>query len=317
MTKTSFGSAADPAAALEAAERRLLAAHGVPYDRDTLQLRDPECRVAVRVVGDGEPLVLIHGSGMCAATWTPLLPFLPNRRVIALDLPGFGLSDPHPYAGRSLRAHAVAQLSSTLDALELAKATIVGTSLGAMFGLCLALEAPDRVERLICLGVPAVALAGMKGDAYFRAMTTPGIRRLVARAPVPGSAKKVRRATRSALGRHAAGLLGDEFFEVVRAAMLMPGWSEAMSSHLNLAMRFGRPRPENVLGDAELAGMQVSVDFIWGEDDRYGAPEIGKRATRVMPDARLHVMPGGHAPFLDDPAACARIIDAATRRVTI
>ena len=305
-----------PAAeALQDAEARLFAAHDVSYERRALRLRDPACDVAVRIVGDGEPLILVHGSGMSASTWAPLMPFLGGRRVIALDLPGFGLSDEQSYAGRTLRAHASAQLSSLLDALQLPMAPLVGTSLGGMFALCFALDAPERVERVVAVGVPAVAFPGMRADGYFRAMTTPGIRRLVSRAPVPSTAAKVRRLSEPALGKHAARLQRDEYFEVMRATMAMPGWRTAMVSHLNLAMRSGRPRPENVLGDDELGRFRVPVDLIWGEDDCYGGPEIGERAAGLIPDARLHVMPGGHAPFLDDPSRCGGLIIGACQRV--
>ena len=53
--------------------------------------------------GDGPPVVLVHGSGMSGSTWAPLMPYLPANRLIAVDLPGFGLSDPFDYSGRSLR----------------------------------------------------------------------------------------------------------------------------------------------------------------------------------------------------------------------
>jgi pimeloyl-ACP methyl ester carboxylesterase len=100
----------------------------------------------------------------------------------------------------------------------------------------------------------------------------------------------------------------DEFFEVVTAGMRMPGWREAMWTHLNLALRFGRGRPENVLTDEELRSLATPVQFIWGQDDVYGGPEIGHRAVALMPAAGIEVMPGNHAPFLDDPERCAALI---------
>ena len=90
--------------------------------------------------------------------------------------------------------------------------------------------------------------------------------------------------------------------------MLMPGWRTAMSSHLNLALRSGRARPENLLTDDELRSIVPPVDMIIGDDDVYGGPAIAERAAALMPDARVHVMPGGHAPFADDPARCAELI---------
>lgn len=292
----------------EDAERRLLAELGVTATGRRLRLADPALGVRVLETGAGEPLVLLHGSGMSAPTWGPLLAQLQGRRVSAFDLPGFGLSDPHDYTGRSLREHAVAQIGSMLDALELDRATIVGTSLGAMWALCMAHARPDRVEAVVGLGIPAVALPGMRGAAYFRAMTTPGVRALVSRAPAPRSAKATRRATAKAFGRHASKTLPDSYFAVVRATMLMPGWRVAMSSHLNLAMRSGKARPENVLSDDELRSIEAPVLFVMGDADVYGPPSVCERAAALMPHARVEVMRGGHAPFLDDPARCAELI---------
>jgi len=313
MTVTSASHAAphadaDPAHGFEDAERRLLGEYGVSARGRRLRLADPALAARVLETGGGEPLVLLHGSGMSASTWAPLLPHLQDRRIHAFDLPGFGLSDRHDYSGRSLRRHAVAQVTSMLDALGLERATIVGTSLGAMWGLCMALERPERVRSVVGLGIPAVSLAGMRGDPFFRAMTTPGVRALVSRAPAPKTAKATRRASKKALGQHAAALLPDSYFDLMRATMTMPAWRLAMSSHLNLAMASGRPRPENLLTDDELRSIEVPVRFILGDDDVYGGPEIVKRAAALMPDARVHVLAGGHAPFLDEPQECAALI---------
>jgi pimeloyl-[acyl-carrier protein] methyl ester esterase len=301
-----------PAAeAFQAAERRLLDEYGIAARSRRLALADPALHVRVLETGAGRPLVLLHGSGMSAPTWAPMLARMDGRRVHAFDLPGFGLSDPHDYAGRTLREHAVAQIGSMLDALGLERATIVGTSLGAMWALCMALEQPERVTSVVGLGIPAVALAGMRGNAFFRAMTTPGVRALASRAPAPKTAKATRRAMAGAIGRPALATLPDSYLEVVRATMLMPGWRLAMSSHLNLAMRSGRARPENLFTDDELRSIRVPVRLILTDRDVYGGPEIGRRAVALMPDAVLDVLPGGHAPFLDDPELCAQLVSSA------
>ena len=302
------GSAAQ---AFLAAERRLLDEFGVAAESLRLPLADPSLQLRFLETGHGEPTLVIHGSGMSAPTWAPLLAELPDRRIHAVDLPGFGLSDPHDYTGRSLRRHAVAQVGSMLDALGLERARIVGTSLGAMWALCMALEQPERVVSVVGLGIPAVSLPGMRGNAFFRAMTTPGVRALVRHVPVPKSLNGMRRASRDAMGRHAVDRMPDAYFDVVRATMLMPAWRTAMYTHLNLALRSGRPRPENLFTDAELRSIEVPVRFILGDADVYGGPEVGERAVKLMPDARLDVLPGGHAPFLDDPARCAELIRAA------
>ena len=298
----------DPTTAFEAAERRLFAACRVQVAARRVRLADPPLAVRVLETGEGPPLLLVHGSGTSASTWAPLMPQLAGHRLIAPDLPGFGLSDALDYGGRSLREHAVAQLSSLLDALELERVPIVGTSLGAMWALCLAVDAPERVTAVAVLAVPAVALPGMRGDPFFTALSTPGVRHVVARIGSPSAAATRRSMAWGAMGRRAAELAPDGFFATIHEGMRQPGFRTAMLSHMWLAMRSGRPRPENFLSDAELRDIAAPVLMILGDEDPYGSPEIGRRATALMRDAELEVIPGRHVPFLDDTERCAVLI---------
>jgi pimeloyl-ACP methyl ester carboxylesterase len=303
-------------AAFDRAERLLLRASGVEVGSRRVRLADPPVAVRVLEAGSGPALVLVHGSGMSASTWAPLMAHLGGHRLIAFDLPGFGLSDAFDYSGRRLRSHAVAQLTSLLDALELTQVPIVGTSLGGMWALCLALDAPERVTAVASLGVPAVALPGMRGDPFFTALSTPGVRRLFARVRPPNVATTRRSLARGVIGPRAAERAPEGFFEVVHEGMRQPGYRTAMLTHMQLAMRLGRPRPENLISDAELQQIAVPVLMIWGDEDPYGGPEIGRRACAMMPDARLEVIPGRHAPFLDDPERCGALIDDLVRHAS-
>ena len=271
--------------------------------------RTPSLDVAVRAVGQGPPLLFVHGSGMSAATWAPLLGQMPGHRLLAVDLPGFGLSDPHSYTGRSLRAHAVAQLTSLLDALDLERVRVVGTSLGAMWALCLALDAPERVDGVVALGVPAVCLPGMTGDAYFRLMTTPVLRALISRAPAPssreeGARRDEERARRAARPRRSA---------TSSTRWSAPAWRCPPGGH-----RCARTSTSRC-AVAALAPRTSSPTTSWAASRRTctssGAtptstarPRSGSGRCRSCPHARLDVIPGNHAPFLDDPRACARLI---------
>jgi pimeloyl-ACP methyl ester carboxylesterase len=306
----------DPRLAFEQAERRLFAECDVQVATRRVRLADPPVAVRVLEAGDGPPLVLAHGSGMTASSWAPLMPYLGRHRLIAFDLPGFGLSDAFDYSGRSLRSHAVAQLTSLLDALDLERVPVVGTSLGGMWALSLAVDSPNRVAAVGSLGVPAVALPGMHGDPAFTALSTPGLRQLVARIGSPSATMTRRALARGAVGPAAAERAPDGFFEVVHEGMRQPGFRTAMLSHMQLALLVGRPRPENFLSDTDLRQLAMPVLMIWGDADPYGGPEIGRRACALMPDARLEVIPGRHAPFLDDPERCGALIDDLVRRAS-
>jgi len=193
---------------------------------------------------------------------------------------------------------------------------IVGTSLGGMWALCLAVDAPARIAAVASLGVPAVALPGMHGDPFFTALSTPGLRQLAARLRPPNVATIRWSGARGVIGPRATERAPDGFFEVVYEGMRQPGFRTAMLSHMSLAMRFGRPHPENLLSEDELRQLSVPVLMIWGDKDPYGDPEIGRRACALIPDGRVEVIPGRHAPFLDDPERCGALIDDLLRRAT-
>jgi pimeloyl-ACP methyl ester carboxylesterase len=302
--------------AFEEAERRLFAACGLAVRTRRVRLADPPLAVRVLEVGEGPPVVLVHGSGMSASTWAPLMAHLPGHRLIALDLPGFGLSDPYDYGGRSLREHAVAQLTSLLDALELQRAPVIGTSLGGMWALCLAVGASQRITAIASLGVPALALPGIRSIAFFTALSTPGLRHVFARMRSRSVATTRRSMAGGVVGPRGAALAPDGFFATVHEGMRQPGFRTAMTSHLWLAFRMGRPRRENFLTDAELREIAAPVLMIWGHQDPYGGADMGRRAAALIPDAQLEVIAGRHAPFLDDAPRCGALIGELLQRAS-
>lgn len=102
--------------------------------------------VAVRTAGDGPPALFLHGWGGSSRYWLLALQTLAqHRRVIAIDLPGFGATPPN---GSAAFASLATTALACADALELERCAIVGHSLGAGVALLLAAAAPERVERL-------------------------------------------------------------------------------------------------------------------------------------------------------------------------
>lgn len=120
----------------------------------TQRLSDPFGPVAFRVAGEDQPgkapLVLIHGVGMQSSAWGPQIDVLSkSRRVIALDMPGHGSSDPIP-AGSELSVF-LDWLLAVLDALDVRRVNLVGHSMGAMIAGGFAVCHPERVERVALL----------------------------------------------------------------------------------------------------------------------------------------------------------------------
>ena len=90
----------DPMAALREAEDRVLESVGIPVERQDIQIHGT--RLHYLCCGDGEPLLMLHERGLAGATFAPVLPQLgEQRRVITLDLPGWGLSDKPVFTGHT------------------------------------------------------------------------------------------------------------------------------------------------------------------------------------------------------------------------
>lgn len=129
---------------------------------DARYVRTGGVQTYVHDIGQGAPVLLIHGSGpgvSAWANWRPVMPALARqRRVIAPDMLGFGQSD-RP-AGQTYNMDVwVQQAIDLLDALDLPQVDLVGNSFGGGLALALAIRAPERVRRLVLMGAVGVPFA--------------------------------------------------------------------------------------------------------------------------------------------------------------
>lgn len=146
----------------------------LPFYPEPISYVDVDGRqLAVYDGGEGEPVVLIHGLGTNLAFWRETIPALEaaGRRVIALDLPGYGLSDKADVSG-SMPDFAAA-VAGTLDALDVAEADVVGISMGGQIALTLALDHPDRVRRLALLSPAGIETFTEAEAMGMKALVTP------------------------------------------------------------------------------------------------------------------------------------------------
>jgi len=117
-----------------------------------VRLRDVSLNVAE--VGEGPPLVLLHGWPQHGWMWRKLLaPLAAEYRVIAPDLRGFGRSDAPP--GGYLKRTLAADVLELLDALGIDRARVLGHDWGGWVSWLLALEHSDRIERFATLDITA------------------------------------------------------------------------------------------------------------------------------------------------------------------
>jgi pimeloyl-ACP methyl ester carboxylesterase len=117
--------------------------------------------VSVIDLGDGEPVLFIHGLGGSWPNWLEQLPVVSQgRRAIAFDLPGFGGS-PMPAEPISIEGYArvVAEL---MDALQIPSAAIVGNSMGGEITAELAIGDPGRVQRMVLVSPAGLSTAVLR-----------------------------------------------------------------------------------------------------------------------------------------------------------
>jgi pimeloyl-ACP methyl ester carboxylesterase len=97
----------------------------------------------------------------------------------------------------------------------------------------------------------------------------------------------------------------DELIDALRFSARQPESAASVASLHRTLDRFRAPAPETVMTGGELARVSVPALFVWGRDDPYLAPAAARPWVAKVPGAVLHEVPGGHAPWLDDPAAWA------------
>lgn len=247
--------------------------------------------------GAGEPLVLIHGIGHRLQAWEPVFGRLEERHeVIAIDLPGFGLS-PVPEAGmpRDMAA-TVAAMAAAFQEWGLDRPHVAGNSLGGAIGLELAAIGAVRSATAFS---PAGFFTGAERRRALRILNT---LRANTFAPKP----VIRMTLRSPALRAASfGAL------VARPAQLdvERAYGDA------LALRHGRGfRPvarsaRHYAFDGSRLDSTVAVTVGWGERDKIFGVHQAERVRAQLPSARVVTMPGcGHVPMSDDPDLVAQLI---------
>ena len=247
-------------------------------------------------VGQGEPLLLLHGIGHHRQAWDPVVDILATERdVIAVDLPGFGASPGLPDGLAYDLPTTTAVFRAFSEALELEQPHVAGNSLGGLLALELGRENLVR-------SVTALSPAGFWSEAErryaFAVLLT--MRGISQRMPLP----LVEWLSRSAVGRTALTSTiyahpGRRSPEAVVAETL----ALAQATGFDDTLRAGA----TVQFTDDLPGVPVTV--AWGTRDWLLVRRQGVRAKQIIPQARLVRLPGcGHCPMNDDPALVARVI---------
>ena len=248
--------------------------------------------LACTEAGEGPPLVLLHGLFGAGQNWGAVRKALaPRLRVLTPDLRNHGASPRAAGMGYAAMAQDIAE---TLDAAGIARATVLGHSMGGKAAMAFALAHPGRVERLVVADIAPVRYPpALRGHvAALQALPLrPGLTRKEADAALAAAIPE-------------AG---------IRAFLLQ-------------SLRFETDPPEWRLGLAEIAaGMPEIEDFappagarldapvlvMAGERSGYIRPEHHALFRALFPRARFAIVPGaGHWVHAENPAGFLALLEA-------
>jgi pimeloyl-ACP methyl ester carboxylesterase len=247
--------------------------------------------------GPERPVVLmLHGFGGSLHTWEAWATGLAaTHRVIRIDLPGAGLTGADP-SGDYSDERGIALLSALLTQRGVARATVLGHSMGGRLAWRYAAAEPARVDRLVLVAPDGFASPGFE---YGKA---PDVG-LVAKAMQFALPKAVLRWSLAPAYANPEAVMTDELVTRYHALMLAPGVRPAIIARMQ-QLNLLPPPPL-------LRTIQAPTLLLWGEADRMIPVVNAQDYLRDLPQARLVVLPGvGHVPQEENPSAGLAAVQA-------
>jgi pimeloyl-ACP methyl ester carboxylesterase len=243
--------------------------------------------------GDATPVVFVHGLGGQWQNWLENIPrAATERRAIAVDLPGFGLSElPRekvtiPGYGRFV--------STLLDRLGLERAHLVGNSMGGLVCSEVAIQFPDLVERLVLVSAAGISTASvLKAPVVTLARAAAAVTAFTAaRHRDIASRRLTRHAALALVARYPSLLKADVAWEALMKGTGKPGFDDALLASLGYDYRERLPE------------IRHPTLIVWGEQDSILPVEDAHEYERLIEDSRKVVMENtGHVPMVERPAA--------------
>lgn len=237
-------------------------------------------RVHFNLAGSGDTVVFLHGAGAGAGGWSNFSRNLDafvqaGYQVIALDFPGFNKSDP-VFVESSRTALNADAVKGVLDHLGIAKAHLVGNSLGGASALAFALRYPQALDRLVLMG------PGSLGPSLFQALPMEGIKLLMGlyKEPTRENLQRLLNVFVYDPSMLTKELAEERFQNMMRAP-----------EHLENFIGSFAKNPGTLLEDYSSRLGEIAHDslVIWGRDDRFVPLDYGLRLAWGLQKADLHV----------------------------
>jgi 3-oxoadipate enol-lactonase len=242
-------------------------------------------RLAYAIEGAGPDLVLVHAGVADMRMWEPLVERLADRfRTVRFDMRGSGATTYEP-----VECSDAGDVAALMDGLGIERAIVAGASFGGKVALELAATHPERVERLVLMDPP---LPDHDWSELMRAFW--------AAEAVALEAGDIDEAVRLGVELWVGG--------ASPAVQALVADMQARSFALQLALEPAAVELDPPVSE-RLAGIDVPVTVIVGEQDVADFIEIAQRLARELPSATLHRVAGaGHLPALERPDAVAELI---------
>ena len=237
--------------------------------------------------GSGAPVLLMHGLGGSIESWTHNIDYLAKRfRVIAVDLPGFGLSD-KPKMSYTIRFYKEF-VTRFVKQLQLEHLSLVGSSLGGHIAAEVAINHPELLGRLVLISPAGALPLSFKGSqALWRYVKVTKAR----------SVQQVKHALASMDSKP----VSSSYARLVYEKFLIPGAKEAFLSAL--AGSAQAPRLNN-----RLSRIKALTLLLWGKED-YMIPVKFAEAFLQMKNCRMILLEScGHRPHFERPELFNRIV---------
>ena len=244
----------------------------------------------VAVLGQGPPLLLLHGFDSSHLEFRRLAPLLVDRHQLFIpDLHGFGFC-PRPAGGTytpgTLLDHLEAVLAELLRRSDSTAIGLIGASMGGSVAVELARRQPQAIERLLLLApagltgrpMPVPPLLDQLGARF---LALPGVRRGLCRTAFADPDRDV----------------GPAELEIASLHLASPGWAQALGAFARSGgfAGCGNPLPPQPL------------QVLWGKEDRILRPPQKRAALALLGDRVQELDACGHLPHIDQPATVARI----------
>jgi pimeloyl-ACP methyl ester carboxylesterase len=251
-------------------------------------------------IGDGPPLVFIHGLGGSWQNWLENIPhFARTHRVIALDLPGFGESE-MPREEISIEGYARI-VETLLQQLGIDKAIVVGNSMGGFIGAEMTVHYPVRVDRLVLVSAAGLSRDQIVKDPFVRSarytkiLLTWGT--LQAQQLELVRRPRLRAALLWMIAAHPEKIPAVLALEQIRGAG-KPGFFPALEALKSYELGQG------------LREIQARTLIVWGDKDLLVPVRYADEFQRMIPGSRKVIFEDtGHVPMFERPARFNREVD--------